>query len=96
MTNINMVTCGSTAMVYGAFLYGRENLIPQMFQSIIDSLDLKAPMFRLYLEHHIEMDGDSHGPELEWGVRFFDQRDVKLGATVALEERRNLFDKLVG
>lgn len=48
-----------------AFAYGRENLIPGMFDKVLDQLkanSLKAPFFQKYLERHIELDGDEHGP----------------------------------
>jgi hypothetical protein len=48
-----------------AFTFGREDLIPAMFQKIVH--DLRAgfeglAVFEYYLERHIEVDGESHGP----------------------------------
>lgn len=48
-----------------AFAYGRENLIPSMFDKVLAHLDdhnLQTPFFRKYLERHIELDGEEHGP----------------------------------
>lgn len=56
---------GSTLEVCASFLYGREDAIPEMFQRLIKSWpdsDVEAPLFRYYLERHIELDGDDHGP----------------------------------
>ena len=57
---------GSLAERAGAFTFGREAMIPAMFPQIVARLDAHQPgrlaLFRTYLERHIELDGDSHGP----------------------------------
>jgi hypothetical protein len=49
-----------------AFLYGREDVIPDMFRRILGRAGaLAAPQsarLRVYLERHVEIDGGSHGP----------------------------------
>ena len=46
------------------FTFGREDLIPGMFVSIVNDLTEKFPerisIFKYYLERHIEVDGDHH------------------------------------
>jgi hypothetical protein len=46
------------------FTFGREDLIPGMFYSIINDIHQKFPesvsVFKYYLERHIEVDGDHH------------------------------------
>lgn len=45
--------------------YGRETLVPQMFRSLINGLKIKpseAPSLFSYLERHIQLDEQDHGP----------------------------------
>jgi hypothetical protein len=45
--------------------YGREGLVPQLFQSLEDGLLInvqEAPNLYAYLERHIQLDGEEHGP----------------------------------
>lgn len=46
------------------FTFGREDLIPGMFMSIIEDIHRNFPdsisIFKYYLERHIEVDGDHH------------------------------------
>jgi hypothetical protein len=59
---------GSTEEVLAAFFYGREDIIPEMFSRLRKTvLSTKHDEDRLrhfiyYIERHIELDGDSHGP----------------------------------
>ncbi len=54
---------GSDVEVAASFLYGREDIIPEMFSSFIKESHLskeKIPDFLYYLERHIELDKDDH------------------------------------
>ena len=53
--------------IAAAFTFGREDLIPQMFTSLIRSIQRQFPEenltgFHHYFQRHIELDDDTHGP----------------------------------
>lgn len=52
-------------IIAAVFTFGREDLIPNMFHSIVGELHVRFPeqlsIFNYYLERHIEVDGDHHG-----------------------------------
>ena len=57
---------GPLHVVAAVFTFGREDVIPGMFTRLIEDLrgrfpDQLAP-FHYYLQRHIELDGDDHGP----------------------------------
>ena len=49
--------------------YGREDIIPEMFRRLLDTLygaghnNDRLRHFIYYIDRHIELDGDSHGPK---------------------------------
>ncbi len=52
-------------VVAAAFTLGREHIIQKMFRALIRKMDItsrQAPAFHYYLERHIQLDGDHHGP----------------------------------
>jgi hypothetical protein len=51
--------------VASAFFHGREDVIPDMFARLVDTIcdqGAEVERFRHYLQRHIEVDGDHHGP----------------------------------
>ena len=59
-----IIETGKAHLQAAIFTFGREDLIPGMFHSIINDINIKFPesisTFKYYLERHIEVDGDHH------------------------------------
>jgi hypothetical protein len=87
-----------------AFTFGREDLIPDMFRSFIldqdEQLGGQLATLRWYLERHIEVDGEEHGPmalrmvaelcgndPIKW-------QDATTSAVSAIEARLALWDDI--
>lgn len=67
-TTLELAIHGTTEEVLGSFFYGREDSIPQMFTSLLDSWKIPnetAPILRSYLARHIELDSEDHGPAIK-------------------------------
>lgn len=85
-----------------AFTFGREDLIPNMFHSIINDLNSANPnqisIFKYYLDRHIEVDGDHHSHlaiEMISELCGTDEKawqEASAVAKVALQQRINLWD----
>ena len=65
-STFSVIRSGSLAAQAAAFTFGREDAIPGMFRSLVRDLsrsfDGDLDGFVWYLERHIEVDGDEHGP----------------------------------
>ena len=65
---MTLANAGSTEEVLAAFFYGREDIIPEMFGRLLNTLygakhnNDRVRNFIYYIDRHIELDGDSHGP----------------------------------
>ncbi|MBU1692285.1 MAG: DUF3050 domain-containing protein [Gammaproteobacteria bacterium] len=102
-STLNTAITGSVNEVLGSFFFGRENVIPAMFRSLLAQWQVdekKTPVFVYYLNRHIELDGDSHGPAT-WNIIKelvgddpFANAQVKSAAEEAINARRDLWDGL--
>ena len=64
-TTFGFIDSGKTHLVAAAFALGREQIIPGMFRALLAKLEIgaeRAPAFHYYLERHIHLDEDFHGP----------------------------------
>jgi hypothetical protein len=62
---LNCAMHGTIVEVAAYFFFGREDVIPEMFERLLrlwDNARQQVPHFCYYLRRHIELDGDSHGP----------------------------------
>jgi len=61
----DFIDTGKPHVVAAALALGRENIIPDMFRTFLSRMgvgDTDAPMFHYYLNRHIHLDEDFHGP----------------------------------
>jgi hypothetical protein len=88
--------------IAASFAFGREDIIPNMFMKVVSGMDrsTQIPAFRYYLERHIELDGDEHGPMATEMVQVIcgDDQDKWREATdtvkEALQARINLWTRI--
>ncbi len=94
---------GPLVGVASAFTYGREGIIPTMFQQLVDQSSVsKNPAlkkFMDYIHRHIELDGDVHSHLAEQMmaqlIRTEDDLSVAIAAaTIALRARIELWDAI--
>lgn len=59
-----VVQCDKPHIQSAVFTFGREDLIPEMFYTLVNDIHAVVPdkvsIFKYYLERHIEIDGDHH------------------------------------
>ena len=87
-----------------AFTFGREDLLPGVFRRIVDQLNAETQgqlsTFRYYLDRHIELDSDDHGP---MAIRLLNDlcgdddaswQRAEDAAVAALQSRLDLWDAI--
>jgi hypothetical protein len=86
------------------FLYGREDPIPEMFQSLLGTLEssgVQCEGLILYLRRHIEVDSEDHGPLVAKLMKLLCNTDAKKweeatkSAIEAIEMRISLWDGIL-
>lgn len=92
---------GNPHEVAASFFFGREDLIPDMFSVLLKELEsneTSESTLQYYLQRHIELDGDEHGPLAEKLLSFLcegnptKQKEAEETAIHSLESRILLWD----
>ena len=100
----SIIESGAIHSIAGVFTYGREDLIPGMFLSIIDALQkehaFNAPKLKYYVQRHIDVDGDHHSHLAIRMVELLcddDQKKEEAHDAIigALESRIALWDSII-
>ncbi len=101
----SLIAEGKLHVTAAAFTFGREDLIPEMFKGFVRDLnrqmDGAVDTFLWYMERHIEVDGEEHGP---MALRMIAElcgddatkwAEAERAATFALESRLRLWDGIL-
>jgi hypothetical protein len=104
LQTFEVIDSGDMFAVAAAFTFGREDLLPDLFRQIVERLSIEADSglasFKYYLERHIDLDGDQHGPmaerliELLCGESNINWQAAEGAAVQALESRLLLWDRV--
>jgi hypothetical protein len=101
-STFSTIESNQTVRIAAAFTFGREDLLPAIFEKIVDRLNLrndgKLDNFRYYLNRHIELDAEQHGPMAErmiaslCGDSAVNWHMAELAAKDALQARQCMWD----
>jgi hypothetical protein len=64
-STLRLALHGADHEVAASFCYGREDVIPDMFEPVVEALgiaDTRFPRLSYYLDRHITLDHGEHGP----------------------------------
>ena len=101
-----IIETGDVCAIASAFTFGREDLLPHLFQRIVAELNIQTngelDDFQFYLSRHIELDGDEHGPmamQLITSLCGQEQQsweNAERAAIKSLQARKSLWDGVCG
>lgn len=101
----SVLSTGDVVAMAASFTFAREDVIPVMFRHFVDELDARLPGayddLAWYLDRHIAIDGESHGPlgrRLMGSICGDDEARWDAAARVALsslEARHALWDGIM-
>lgn len=97
-STFELIQAGKPHATAAAFTFGREDLIPGMFRSLVKDLNVqfegRYAKLIWYLERHIEVDSDDHGPMARRMVKDLCRDDPKLWQEAALAAESSLKARL--
>jgi len=103
-TTFNIIERGKNHEIAAAFTFGREDLIPDMFSSVLKDVQKNSSTnldaFIYYLDRHIELDSDEHSPLAMKMIEELCENDSEKWADVlavsklVLSERVRLWDAI--
>ena len=98
------IESNDTCAIASAFTFGREDLLPGLFRRIVEESNAEThgrlDRFRYYLDRHILVDDDKHGPMAEklvahlCGTDSVKWRAAEATALLALQARLDLWDSV--
>jgi hypothetical protein len=103
-TTFDLIESHRPHRVAAALAVGREHVIPGMFRSFLARMGIRAdeaPAFHYYLERHVHLDEDFHGP---LSLQLLDElcggdpgrvAEAEAAARTALEARITFWDGVV-